>query len=52
MQTPTHDGAKCFTIFINDYSWFTIVYFIRQNLDVFAIFQSYKTFVENQNVSL
>jgi transposase InsO family protein len=48
MQTPTHGGAKYFVIFINDYSPFTIVYFICQKLDVFATFQAYKTFVENQ----
>jgi transposase InsO family protein len=48
MQTPTHGGAKYFAIFINDYSQITIVYFIRQKLDVFAIFQAYKTFVENR----
>jgi transposase InsO family protein len=41
-------GAKYVVIFINDYSQFTIVYFIHQKLDVFAIFQAYKTFVENQ----
>jgi transposase InsO family protein len=48
MQTPTHGGAKYFVIFIKDYSPFTIVYFICQKLDVFAIFQAYKTFVENE----
>jgi len=48
MQTLTHGGAKYFVIFIDDYSWLTIVYFIHQKSNVFAIFQAYKTFVENQ----
>jgi hypothetical protein len=47
MQTPTHGGAKYFVIFIKDYSPFTIVYFICQKLDVFAIFEAYKAFVKN-----
>jgi hypothetical protein len=46
MQTPTHGGAKYFAIFINDYSLFTISF--AKKLDVFAIFQAYKTFVQNQ----
>jgi hypothetical protein len=47
-KTPTHGGAKPFVVFIDDYSRFIIVYFIFQKIDVFAIFQAYKAFVENQ----
>jgi hypothetical protein len=32
MQTPTHGGAKYFVVFIDDYSRFTIVYFIHQKI--------------------
>jgi hypothetical protein len=48
MQTPTHGGAKYFVFSLMINSRFAIVYFICQKLDVFAIFQAYKTFLENQ----
>lgn len=51
-KTPTHGGAKPFVVFIDDYFRFIIVYFICQKLNVFAIFQAYKIFVETKMLRL
>jgi hypothetical protein len=40
MQTPTHGGAKYFVVFIDDYSQFTIVYFIRKKIKCLCHFSS------------
>ena len=44
----TRGGKKFYVTFIDDYSRFTIVYFLRNKDEAFDMFLSYKAEVENQ----
>jgi len=46
MQTMSLGGARYFATFIDDFSRFTIVHFLRENHEVFSTFQNYKTYAE------
>jgi hypothetical protein len=46
METKSLNGSTYFAMFINDYSWFIVVYFFKKKIDVFSMFSSYKAFVE------
>ncbi len=48
MQTKSFNGFVYFATFIDDYSRFTIVYFLKRNFNVILILLFYKTFVEIQ----
>ena len=47
-QTMTKGGKKFYVTFIDDYSRFTRVYFLRNKDEAFYMFLSYKVEVENQ----
>ena len=47
-QTMTRGGKRFYVTFIDDYSRFTRVYFLRNKDEAFDIFLSYKLEVENQ----
>jgi len=47
-QTMTRGGKNYFVTFIDDYSRYTKVYLIKHKDEVFDMFLSYKTEVENQ----
>jgi len=44
----SHAHYRYFVIFIDDYSLFTWVYFLRSKADVFSIFQTFVAYVEAQ----
>jgi len=45
MQIASLGGAKYFTFFIDDFSWY---YHLKYKLEVFMKFEEYKTLVEKQ----
>ena len=47
-QAMTRGGKKFYVTFIDDYSRFTRVYFLRNKDEAFNMFLSYKAEVENQ----
>lgn len=47
MKTPSLGGATYFLIFIDDYSRYTYVYFLKKKSGVFHQFTQYKALVEN-----
>ena len=47
-QTMTREGKKFYVTFIDDYTRFVRVYFLRNNDEAFDMFLSYKAKVENQ----
>lgn len=48
MKTPSLNGSKYFNLFIDDLTRMTWVYFLKQKLEVFAIFKKFKAFCETQ----
>jgi transposase InsO family protein len=44
----SHAQYRYFVTFINDYSRFTWVYFLRSKADVFSTFQTFVAYVETQ----
>jgi hypothetical protein len=48
METKSLNGSIYFAMFINDYSQFIAIYFLKKKFDVFLMFQSYKALVEIQ----
>ncbi len=48
METKSLNGFVYFVTFIDDYSQFITVYFLKKKFDVFSMFQSYKALVEIQ----
>jgi len=43
----SHAQYKCFVTFINDFSRYTWVYFLRSKSEVMSVFQTFVTFIEN-----
>jgi hypothetical protein len=48
METKSLNGSIYFAMFIDNYSKFTAVYFLKRKIDVFSMFQSYKALIEIQ----
>ena len=48
MQTQSLGGATYYITFIDDFSRYTKVYFLKHKSDAFITFQKYKALVENQ----
>ena len=48
MQTQSINGNKYFISFIDDYTRFTILYFLKKKSGAYNAFTSYKAYVENQ----
>jgi len=48
-QHPSFSRARYVLTFINDFSRYTWVYFLKQKSEVFDHFQDFKTFVEKQS---
>ena len=48
MQSVSIDGNKYFITFIDDYTRFTILYFLKKKSGAYNAFTSYKAYVENQ----
>lgn len=48
MSITSLGGALYFLLFIDDYSCYTHIYFLKQKSETFSYFQSYKTLVEKQ----
>lgn len=48
MSMKSLGGALYFLLFIDDYSRYTHIYFLKKKSETFSYFQSYKTLVENQ----
>jgi len=44
----SHARYKYFVIFIDDYSHFTTIYFLRSKFKVFSVFKKFMTYVETQ----
>lgn len=49
MNTPSVIGSTYFLLFIDDFNHKMWVYFLRQKLDVFTIFQKFKALVEKES---
>ena len=49
LQTSSITGNNYFITFIDDYTRFTIVYFLKSKSEAFKAFTSYKALVENQS---
>ena len=47
MQTTSLDGNRYFISFIDDFTRFTILYFLKEKSGAFKAFTSYKAYVEN-----
>ena len=47
MQTTSLDGNRYFISFIDDFTRFTILYFLKEKFGAFKAFISYKAYVEN-----
>jgi len=43
------NGSRYYVLFIDDWSRYTSVFFLKRKSDVFEVFQQYKTFVEKQS---
>ncbi len=48
METKSLNGSMYFATFIDHYSKFITVYFLKKKIDVFSMFQSCKAFIEIQ----
>lgn len=48
MGTPSFNGALYFSIFVDDYSRYTHIYFLHKKFEALTYFIKYKTLVENQ----
>jgi hypothetical protein len=44
----SHARYKYFVTFIDDFSWYTWVYFLRVKSEVLSVFQTFVTYIENQ----
>lgn len=45
---PSMTQSRYFILFIDDYTWMTWVYFLREKSEVFGIFKRFKAFVEKK----
>ena len=48
MQSVSIDGNKYFISFIDDFTRFTVLYFLKKKSGAYNAFTSYKAYVENQ----
>ena len=48
MQSLSIDGNKYFISFIDDFTRFTVLYFLKKKSRAYNAFTSYKAYVENQ----
>ncbi|XP_058004059.1 retrovirus-related Pol polyprotein from transposon TNT 1-94 [Hevea brasiliensis] len=51
ISTSSYGGSKYFLLFIDDFSRYCWVYFLKQKSEVFSKFQQFKAFVETQTDS-
>ena len=49
MTTQTKGGAQYFVTFTDDYTRFTWVYILKKKSDLYSVFESYLSFVENSS---
>ena len=49
MSTPSHNGCRYFLLFIDDFSRYCYVYFLKNKSEVFSMLQKFKATVENQS---
>jgi hypothetical protein len=48
MLVQTNGGVKYFVVFINNYSWYIMIYLLHNKSNVFDTFQVYKVMVETK----
>lgn len=48
MHTQSLNGSKYFILFVDDFSRYTWVYFMRMKSEAFQIFEKFKALVENE----
>jgi len=48
MRTPSHNGARYFLTFTDDYNRWTEVYFLKHKSEVSSKFVEYKCYAETQ----
>jgi hypothetical protein len=48
MPTKSEKGFSYFVIYVDYYSRFTTIYFLKHKLELFNTFQNYMAFAENQ----
>ena len=48
MPNESNGGSRYFLTFIDDYSRYAHVYFLKEKSEVFTVFQEYKALVENE----
>ena len=48
LQIPSITGSRYFITFIDDFTRFTIIYFIKSKVNAFNAFKTYKALVEDQ----
>lgn len=48
MHTRSLGGSDYFVIFVDDYSWYTVLYCIKRKSEVFLKFKEYKQVSETQ----
>ena len=48
MQSVSIDGNKYFISYIDDFTRFTVLYFLKKKSGAYNAFKSYKAYVENQ----
>ena len=48
VQTQSHQGKQYYISFIDDYSQYRFIYFLRHKSEVFETFKQWQTLVENQ----
>ena len=49
MRTSSLNGSRYFIVFIDDFSRYCWVYFMKQKSEVAAIFFKFKNWIENQS---
>ena len=49
MSTPSYNGSRYFLLFIDDFSRYCWVYFLKNKSEVFSMFHKFKIVVENQS---
>ena len=52
ISIPTYNGSKYFLLFIDDFTRYCWIYFLKNKSEVFAMFLKFKVAVENQNAHL